>query len=58
MVGVCETRAEPSDNGLIELKKGIGQAPRKLVNANQPRRNNLNGPKSDKIAKDINEVTQ
>ena len=55
MVGVCETRAEPSDNGLTELKRAIGQAPRKLVNANQSgRNNNLNAaPKSDKIAKDI-----
>ncbi|KAG5309969.1 FA20C protein, partial [Pseudoatta argentina] len=55
MVGVCETRAEPSDNGLTELKRGTGQAPRKLINANQPgRNNNLNaGPKRNKIAKNI-----
>ena len=55
MVGVCETRAEPSDNGLTELKRGTGQAPQKLINANQPgKNNNLNkGPKRDKIAKDI-----
>ncbi|EGI68795.1 hypothetical protein G5I_02510 [Acromyrmex echinatior] len=26
MVGVCETRAEPSDNGLTELKRGTGSA--------------------------------
>jgi len=47
-------RLKSSDNGLIELKRGTGQTPRKLVNANQPgRNNNLNaGPKSDKIAKD------
>ncbi|XP_011054942.1 PREDICTED: uncharacterized protein LOC105146411 [Acromyrmex echinatior] len=59
MVGACETRAEPSDS-LTELKRGTGQAPRKLVNANEPgKNNNLNvGPKRDKIAKDIiNEVT-
>ncbi|EGI70632.1 hypothetical protein G5I_00572 [Acromyrmex echinatior] len=30
MVGVCEIRAEPSDNGLTELKRETGQAPRKL----------------------------
>jgi len=44
-----------SDNSLTELKKETGQAPRKLVNANQfGRNNNLNaGPKSDKIAKYI-----
>ena len=55
MVGVCEIRVEPSDNGLTELKRRTGQAPRKVVNANQPgRNNNLNvGPKIDKIAKDI-----
>ena len=55
MIGACETRAEPSDNGLTELKRGTGQAPRKLVNANQPgKNNNLNvGPKRNKIAKDI-----
>ena len=55
MVGVCETRAEPSDNGVTELKRKTGQAPRKVVNANQSgRNNNFNaGPKSDKIAKDI-----
>ncbi|EGI66690.1 hypothetical protein G5I_04755 [Acromyrmex echinatior] len=35
MVGV-EIRAEPSDNGLTELKRGTGQAPQKFVNANQP----------------------
>jgi len=44
-----------SDNGLTELKTGIEQTPRKLVNVNQlGRNNNLNaGPKGDKIAKDI-----
>ncbi|EGI69769.1 hypothetical protein G5I_01486 [Acromyrmex echinatior] len=31
MVGVCETQAEPSDNGLTELKRGTGQAPQKLA---------------------------
>jgi len=43
-----------SDNSLTELKREIGQAPRKLINADQSERNNnLNaGPKSDKIAKD------
>ena len=55
MISVCETRAEPSDNDLTELKRGTGQAPRKLVNANQPgKNNNLNvGPKRDKIAKTL-----
>ena len=50
-----ETRVESSDNSLIEMKRGIGQAPRKLVNANQrERNNNLNiGPKKDKITKNI-----
>ena len=44
---VYETRVESSDNDLTNLKRGTGQTPRKLVNANQPRRNNnLNtGPK-------------
>jgi len=46
---------ESSDNDLRELKRGTGQVLRKLINANQPgRNNNLNaGPKSDKVAKDI-----
>jgi len=45
---------ESSNNGLTDLKRKTGQAPRKLVNANQSgRNNNLNvGSKSDKIAKD------
>ena len=55
VVGVYETRAESSDNGLTELKKRTGQPSRKVVNANQPgRNNNLNvGSKRDKITKDI-----
>ena len=32
---VYETRVESSANGLTELKRGTGQAPQKLVNANQ-----------------------
>ncbi|EGI58647.1 hypothetical protein G5I_13228 [Acromyrmex echinatior] len=36
MVGVCETQAEPSDNGLTELKRGIGQVPRKLTKGTTP----------------------
>jgi len=45
---------ESSDNDLTELKRGIEQILQKLLNVNQPRRNNnLNaGPKSYKIAKD------
>jgi len=47
---------ESSNNGLTDLKRKTGQAPRKLVNANQSGRNNINnlnvGSKSDKIAKD------
>ena len=39
MVGVYETRVKSSDDGLTDLKRGIGQAPRKLVNANQSGRN-------------------
>ncbi|KAG5338856.1 ABCC8 protein, partial [Acromyrmex heyeri] len=30
MVGICEIRAESSDNGLTELKRRTGQAPRKV----------------------------
>ena len=54
-VGAYEIRVESADNGLTDLKRGTGQAPRKLINANQSgRNNNLNaGPKGDKIAKDI-----
>ncbi|KYM75312.1 hypothetical protein ALC53_14283 [Atta colombica] len=61
-IGIYETRVESSDNDLTELKRGIEQILQKLLNVNQPgRNNNLNaGPKSYKIAKDtINiEVTQ
>jgi len=45
---------ESSDNGLTDLKRETGQAPRKLVNANQSGRNNNFNASSigDKIAKD------
>jgi len=58
MVGVYEIRVESFDNGLTELERGTGQAPRKLV-SQLGRNNNLNaGSKSDKIAKDTNKCTE